>query len=398
MPTLANINECTGCSACINACAKGAIRMEADKEGFLQPKIDTSLCVDCGLCEKSCPIVNKVENKNAESPRTYALWHKEDRTKSSSGGAFSAFARKVLAEGGVVYGAAYNPFPVVRHIAVERVEDLEKLRGSKYLQSEMGDCYKQVKKNLIDGRKVLFTGTPCQVAGLKSYLRKPYENLMLLDIACHGTPSNKVFKAYLEKLKNRLGLAEKDLEDMNYEFRRRDGWGKTPSISPDRSSCRMLYGVNNLYMKAFDKAALFRKSCYNCPFARIPRVGDCTIADFWGIGCYGDKFAHDVSKGVSLVLVNNTHGEKALSFVDGCFIEERHLDEALHLNHNVVGPSKLHPQRDAIIEAFIDPEQTLDVIDKKYKVVPHTLKSMVSEFASRTGLYDTLKKIYNKIR
>ena len=160
----------------------------------------------------------------------------------------------------------------------------------------------------------------------------------------------------------------------------------------------MLYGVNNLYMKASDKAALFRKSCYNCPFARIPRVGDCTIADFWGIGYYGDKFTHDVSKGVSLVLVNNTHGGEALSQVDDCFIEERHLDEALHLNHNVVGPSKLHPQRDAITEEFLDPKQSLDAIDKKYKIVPHTLKSMVSEFASRTGLYNTLKKIYNKIR
>lgn len=396
MPTLANINECTGCSACLNACAKSAIKMEADNEGFLQPKIDTSLCVDCGFCEKSCPIVNKSENKNAEAPKIYALWHNEDRTKSSSGGAFSAFARKVLAEGGVVFGAAYNPFPVVMHIAVERVEDLEKLRGSKYLQSEMGDCYKKVKKNLTDGRNVLFTGTPCQVAGLKSYLRKPYDNLLLLDIACHGTPSNKVFKVYLEKLKNRLGTAENE-SIWNYEFRNRDGWGFAPSVTIG-SSCHRLYGIDGLYMKAFDKAALFRKSCYQCPFAKIPRVGDCTIADFWGIGCYGDKFDHDVMKGVSLVLVNNDHGAEWFGQLEGCFSEGRHLEEALHLNHNLVGPSKLHPQRDAIIEAFIDSEQSLDAIDKKFKIVPHTLKSMVSEFASRIGLYDILKKLYNKVR
>lgn len=396
MPILATINECTGCTACMNACAKGAIRMEADKEGFLQPKIDTSLCVDCGLCEKSCPIVNKAENKNAESPKTYALWHHEDRTKSSSGGAFSAFARKVLADGGVVYGAAFNPFPVVKHIAVERVDDLVKLRGSKYLQSEMGDCYKQVKKNLIDGRKVLFTGTPCQVAGLKSYLRKPYENLLLLDIACHGTPSNKVFKAYLEKLKNRLGKAE-DITIRNYEFRSRDGWGFSPSVSTG-SSCRKIYGINDLYMKAFDKAALFRRSCYSCPFARIPRVGDCTIADFWGLGCYGDKFEHDVMKGVSLVLVNNEHGEQALGAVENCFMQERKLDEALHLNHNVVAPSKLHPHRDEIIEAFLDENLSLADIDKQFKIVPHSLKAIVSEWATRIGLYNFMKRIYNKVR
>lgn len=396
MPALSKINECTGCHACVNACAKGAIKMIEDKEGFLQPHVDSTHCVDCGLCEKSCPIVSPKKNGNNSTPRTYAFWHHEDRTKSSSGGAFSAFARKVISDGGVVYGAAYSPFPIVKHIAIEKVEDLEKLRGSKYMQSDMGDCFKQVKSELLANRKVLFTGTPCQVAGLRAFLRKDYENLLLVDIACHGTPSVKVFASYLEKLNNRLGKAENGLIK-NFEFRNRDGWGKTSSITIG-SSCKRLYGIDGLYMKAFDKSALFRKSCYHCPFAKIPRIGDCTIADFWGIGCYGDKFNHDVTKGVSLVLVNNEHGSAAFGQLEGCFSEERHLKETLHLNHNLVGPSKLHPLRDEIIEAFLDDTLSLEDIDHRYKIIPHTLKSTISEWASRMGVYDLLKRIYNKVR
>lgn len=397
MPILAKQDRCTGCAACMNACPQKAISMLPDSEGFLQPTINQETCVECGLCEKTCPIVTSPANTNLNAPMTYALWHYEDRTKSSSGGAFSALARKVIAEGGVVYGAAWSPFPIVRHIEVSTIDDLEKLRGSKYLQSEIGNCYQLVKKQLVAGRRVLFSGTPCQVAGLKTFLRKEYSNLLLVDIACHGTPSNKVFATYLNKLEHKIGKVGGQGISA-FEFRRREGWGFAPSYTTQEGKRNHIRGIDNLYMRAFDKAALFRKSCYQCPFACVPRIGDCTIADFWGIGCYGEKFDQDVMKGVSLVLVNNDHGAKAIQDIEGCFIQERHLDEALHKNHNIIAPSTLHPQRDAIIAAFLDTDKTLKDIDTRFHIVPHTLKDSISEWALQYGVYDFIKRIYNKIR
>lgn len=166
MPTLATKDKCSGCSACLNACAKGAIKMVADKEGFLQPVVNAEKCIDCGLCEKSCPVVTPLDNENAMEPKALAMWHNADRTVSSSGGAFSAMTRSVLSRGGVVFGAAYDPFPILKHIAVDSVEGLDRLRGSKYMQSNLGDSFKQIRTLLNEGREVMFCGTPCQVAGL----------------------------------------------------------------------------------------------------------------------------------------------------------------------------------------------------------------------------------------
>lgn len=393
MPRLASYNDCTGCMACYNACPKQAVEISDSPDGFLYSAVNADKCVDCGACERACPIVSPLSPLGNGHPQAYAVWHKKDRCFSSSGGAFSAFARKVIEKDGVVFGAAFDEDLHLRHTEVWDVEGLAALRGSKYVQSEIGETFRKIKKYLQEGREVFFCGTPCQVAGLRGYLGKSYDNLLTADLACHGVPSDGIFQMYLKKLKNRLGKAEILIK--NYEFRRRDGWGLAPSISTT-SNCRPLYGVDALYMEAFDKGAIFRESCYHCPFARLPRVGDVTLADFWGIGRHGKKFKHNVMKGVSLVLVNTERGYHALStLVDDTFIEERTLEEALVENHNLTAPSKCHPRRNEIMGAFLDERMRLEDIDDKFHLVDRCLKGKVKMWSLKIGLFEKVKMCYN---
>ena len=393
MPQLAERDRCTGCAACANACNHGAILMREDVEGFLRPQIDEAKCVECKLCEKVCPPLANVP-KGAEKPVAFALWSNQDRTMSSSGGAFSAFARYVLSKGGIVFGAAYDDNLRLCHVEADSIEGIGGMRGSKYMQSNIGDAYQRVRRHLKDGRWVLFTGTPCQVAGLRTYLRKDYETLLTLDLACHGVPSVKIFNSYLRKLENRLGEAEDALRPENYEFRRRNGWGFSPSVST-ASSCRNLYGIDALYMEAFNASALFRESCYHCDYARLPRVGDCTIADFWGIGRYGARFQHSTRKGVSLVLANTNKGRSVINDLEDVFIEERSLEEALKENHNLKAVSKRHLYREEIVTAFLNKQMSLDAINDKYHLVDTSLKSRIKVIATKVGLFDVVKTVYD---
>ena len=389
MPTLASPETCTGCAACLNACTHSAITMTTDAEGFLTPNVDNSKCVECKLCEKACPVISPLQDKGFMNPRAYAVWSEPDRKVSSSGGAFSAFARYVLQQGGVVFGTAFDEELHCKHIEIQDIDGLAPLRGSKYVQSEIGDTFAQVRNHLRADRKVLFCGTPCQVAGLKNFLRKPYPNLLTLDLICHGVPSDAVFQGYLKKISSRFAA---DVE--GYEFRNRDGWGKTPSVSVC-GKFRRIYGVDALYMEAFNASATFRKCCYQCPYSNIPRIGDCTLGDFWGIGRYGNPFKHDTMKGVSLVLANTEQGKAAIHQLADCYIEERTLEEALIENHNLKKASFPNQNRESIIKDFLDPLKTLDAIDTKYKLVDHSIKATAKNIASRLGLFSLVKRIYN---
>lgn len=389
MPILASLKTCTGCAACFNVCAHSSITMVTSEEGFLVPSIDKSKCVECGLCEKTCPVTNPLSYDGNPKPKTFAMWSEPDRRVSSSGGAFSAFARLVLLQGGVVFGAAFNKELHCRHIEIQRIEDLDVLRGSKYVQSEIGDTYKRIKEHLLKKRKVLFCGTPCQVTGLKHFLRKPDRNLLTLDLICHGVPSDTVFQSYLKK----ISKCSKTIPD-NFEFRNRKGWGFLPAITIDGETTN-IYGTDALYMEAFNASAIFRKCCYSCPYSGLPRVGDCTLGDFWGIGRYGKPFKHDTMKGVSLVLANTETGEAAMRQLKDCYIEERTLEESLIENHNLNEPSTLNPNRDNIIMDFLNPKMTLKAIDSKYKLVDHSLKTTVKNIASRLGLFSLVKRVYN---
>ena len=396
MPLLANKETCTGCMACLNSCAKSAIEFKQDDEGFLQPIVDECKCVECGLCERSCPEIQGLFHQNQGEVDVYAGWNITDRCISSSGGAFSSVARYIISLGGVVYGATFDNLEC-KHIGVETIEGLNKLRGSKYVQSSVGLAYRSVKKDLIAGKYVLFTGTPCQISGLLSFLNKEYPKLITMDLICHGVPSNSLFKHYIRKLENRLGFVLND-KIQNYEFRRRDGWGFSPSISTAMGHCHKIKGINGLYMSAFDKASIFRLSCYNCHYAKANRVGDFSIGDFWGLGHQGVPFKHDMTKGVSLLMVNTEKGRATMQLLDeNNFYEKRTLDEAAARNHNLTKVSRMPNNREAVIQSFMDENMGLDNIEKIHHLLDKSIKTRLSELSSELGIYDFLKKIYNFI-
>lgn len=398
MPTLASKDICTGGMACMNACAKGALNFLEDDEGFLQPFVNADMCVECGLCERSCPEMQKQYHQYEGTPDVYAGWNKIDRCVSSSGGAFSTIARYIIAKGGVVYGATLDENLICKHTVVHDIEGLNSLRGSKYIQSSIGTVYKEVKKHLLSDSYVLFTGTPCQVSGLMSYLGKDYDKLITMDLICHGVPSQAVFSSYIEKMKKRLDFAENE-EVLIFEFRRRDGWGFSPSVTTTMNNCRHLFGVDSLYMSAFDKAATFRKSCYTCHYANASRVGDFSVGDFWGLGRHGVSFKHDMTKGVSLFIVNTEKGRAIFNALgDEDFYEQRTLDEAAAGNHNLTKVSRLPHYRNAIIRDFLDEKKSLDDIEKEYKLLDRSLKKRLSTFSAQLGIYDLIKKIYNRTR
>lgn len=392
MIQLTSQETCTGCASCANICPKSAIKMHMDKEGFLFPFVNENLCVECGKCMKVCPMLNVRDTRNFYEPESYALWSHLDRKYSSSGGAFSALARMILNQGGVVYGVELDKSFTCKHTYIQDIVDLHRLRGSKYIQSEIGTAFETCLFHLKQRKNVLFTGTPCQVAGLYSFLGKKYDNLLTVDLVCHGVPSNMIFSAYIKKLKNEISREVK-----NFRFRKLDGWGYAPSIEfPE--SMKGLYGVNNLYMEAFHKSAIFRNACYKCEFAKLPRVGDCTIADFWGIGRHGIPFKHDITQGVSLILVNNETGKKALMNLDNIFIEKRELSEALIENNNIVSPSMKPWYRDGIIKDFLDPDLSLMEIDKKYHIVDWSIKNIIKTLTMQLHLFDIAKYLYNKMK
>lgn len=339
--------------ACVNACPKGCITMVDAGEGFSIPQIDRKACSECGACMRVCHRIESTMDCNRPL-KTLACWTKNDgdRKKSSSGGAFSVLARKTLSRGGVVYGATMDRALKVKHICIEKTEDIRLLQGSKYVQSYLGDTYKSVREQLKAGREVLFTGTPCQVGGLLTYLRKKYSNLITIDMVCHGVPSQRAFNTFCERT-HLSGTCD------GVGFRFTEGWGFQLSrelVAPTKdgdsnSTCvkrKPICPSKAWYMRAFNKSLMFNESCYTCPYTTPQRVSDFTMADYWGLGTHA-PFNHPTIKGVSMLLVNN---ERAWSIIQDCpelFYEERTLEEAIEGNHNLSHCSSRPSGRDTFI-------------------------------------------------
>lgn len=327
---------CTGCFSCKQICAKGAIH-KIDIKGFLYPEIDVSLCVDCGLCTKACPVLNNhldFESDNHEE-KSYAIWNKnvEARVNSSSGGVFSVLADKTLQDGGVVYGAAWDENMQLQHIGIEDASKLDSLRRSKYVQSNTDGVYKDVKNQLKSGRNVLFCGTPCQVAGLLSFLgNKEYPNLITAGVVCHGVPSQKSFDNYLHGIEEEKRIKIYDCNFRSKEFGWRTGLnllvhGKDKSGKVMRVS---QIGAKNVFFRSFLKQYFLRDSCYNCPFKGSENAchADIMLSDAWSLWSKVSWRAVDFSKGISSVATFTDKGIKALNqCADVLFVMERPYSE-----------------------------------------------------------------------
>ena len=403
MIKLANQNTCTGCHACMNVCPKHAISMVEDYEGFLQPSIDVDICIECGLCQNTCPVISPLHH-NEISQRVYAFINYTDREKSSSGGAFSFFARKILSQGGVVFGAYMDENLQVRHTAIESLDELDRLRGSKYVQSKIGVTYAEAKKLLQSDRKVLFTGTPCQISGLYKYLGRRWEDrLITLDIVCHGVPNQKIFDTYLQKLIKIKKFAPKNAGNIvGFRFRNLDSWDYRPAVKIAKSKTWLILSQEaNVYMAAFFRGLTFRRSCFTCQYANTERVGTFTIADFWGVGSIGKKFKEDVSSGVSLLIDNYGQMDRFISSEDNIYVEKRSLDEARLKNENLNRPMAKPTERDSAIQDILDPELTLLDYAKKYRMLDslpkHLVKTIFKKVIYALGLYNAYKTISYKL-
>lgn len=329
-----NAAECCGCTACVNICPNKCIELKTNEEGFLYPVKNNNRCLNCGLCEKVCPQSEDYRIVTKDNPSVYAAYDENNRSGSSSGGIFYTIAKYVIENRhGLVFGAAFDKQLKLKHIGIDNVNDLERLRGSKYLQSEMGDTYSQIKKLLINGIFVFFVGTPCQIAGLRCFLGyKDYDNLLLADIVCHGVPSQWLFDEhvnYLEK-KHKAKL-------VSYQFRKPNGWGGCEIADfehPQKHKELPSYDLSP-YLYSFMHSMTYRESCYTCKFASVPRQGDVSLADYWGARYYFPEF--DTSEGVSLVLLNTEKGEKIWNNIKGsCMVRESTLKDASVYNGNLI--------------------------------------------------------------
>lgn len=394
MIQLADNKSCTGCACCYNICSHNAISMQEDSEGFLQPVIDQDKCVECGLCMQRCPELGHTLLQ--ESSICYAAYSYSFQRNGSSGGIFSAIADYILDDGGVVCGAAFDGKLQLRHIAVDKKESMQPLRGSKYLQSNIGRIYKSIKETLRKGQKVCFVGTPCQVMGLRNYLGHDDSNLITVDLICHGVPSQKSFDKWIEAIET-----EKEHVD-GFSFRKLDGWSSPPRYIQENKSKPLRYDLE-VYMWAFYRGYLFRESCYQCKYANLNRTGDITLGDFWGIGTHGIPFSQSQRYGISLVLSNTEKGNQIIEALkDTCYFEKRTIEEGIADQHNLKYPSGRPAERDMSVHDFIS-ELSLLEYGKKYHLLPkhkylYLIKSYMKDCMIDWGIFDAVKELVYKIK
>ena len=338
-------SKCFGCRACFNICTVKAISMQEDEEGFFYPVVDINKCTNCGLCKKACPSLNKSEvfRNNTKDPDCYAAMASDDiRKVSSSGGAFSVIADEIFRQGGVVCGVAFVG-QKVQHIIIDNPGDMVRLRGSKYVQSDTNTVYPQIKDILKTGRMVLFTGTPCQVAGLNVYLGKTYPNLITVDFVCHGVPPQRVFDKYLEET-----LTDKENGDFFHtSFRDKiAGWGVyTTTTTTTGYKYDGGRSTKDTYMNLFLNRLCLRPCCGTCPYTSTKREADITIGDFWEI----EKFRPELNDrmGTSIFLVNNEKAKKIFNLIKNNFIvlEKVPIEYAEYHNKSLYTPLGHNPNR-----------------------------------------------------
>ena len=346
--------QCCGCEGCVQVCPKQCISFGEDSEGFRYPVVDEAICINCGLCEKVCPVQNQAEKRTPLKVYAAKNQNEEELLASSSGGLFIFFAKKIIAEGGVVFGAKFDSRWEVVHSYADDLEGVYELMRSKYAQSRMGTSYLDAKEFLKDGKTVLFVGTSCQIAGLKRFLGKEYENLITMDVVCHGVPSPKIWRRYLEELKQDVATKKnKQVEIRNISFRdKQSGWKKFSIVftfafpsgdGNDKTISISRMHREDAFMKLFLTDLILRPSCYQCPARGGKSQSDLTIADFWGIENIIPEYYDE--RGVGLLMVNSPKGLKMLDD-DILSVKEVSLDDATKRNPCYFS-SKLEPKNRA---------------------------------------------------
>lgn len=381
--------ECCGCGSCMQRCPKQAIEMKENEEGFLYPIIDEKKCINCGLCTKVCPQLKQIKEKDTEYPKAYAMRNKntEELKQSSSGGIFKVLANYVLENDGVVFGAAYDKELSVNHIKIEKKEELVLLQSSKYVQSNINNTYKEAEEELKKNKLVLFSGTPCQIIGLNSYLMEEYENLITCDLVCHGVPSQKLFRKYLEYLSEKF---KSKVIKYNFRSKKKKGWGLISEVETEDRKIRFIEPDFDPYYSNFLDSSTYRENCYKCHYTNYNRVSNITLADFWGINGIHPKFYSE--QGNSLILSNNKKGDEILLKIsDKIDLLSTNINEAAKHNKNLIKPSSRPNIRDSIYND-IDSMDAQKYVQTRLKIKYTSKKILKAIIPTR------VKKILKKAR
>lgn len=390
-------SDCCGCGACRTICPHNAIAMNQDEKGFYYPQIDRTRCTGCGVCRNVCPMERNVTQDEAASPKPnfYAVKHRSDevRMQSSSGGMFTAISDWILEQGGSVYGAAFDADFQVRHMRTTTKAERNSFRGSKYVQSDLGSAFLQVKSDLASGIPVLFSGTPCQVAGLNLFLMRvkaDTRSLYLCDLVCHGTPSTKLWQSHLVLLSSQYKSSIK-----SYLFRDKNGGWRDYHISVGFQNGSVVRDNRQVcsYSNLFSMDLALRPSCYRCPFANLHRPSDITIGDFWGIENSIPEF--EDKKGISLVLTSTPKGHLLFQSVKNR-LEVRPIRPEQGMQWNLQKPSAPSPKTDAFWSDYR--AHGFEFVTKKY--VPGGIRGKIKNGIKKVllcvGLFDAAKRILHK--
>lgn len=373
---LPTIEHCTGCQACRVACPKNAITMQENEKGNIYPVVDEQQCINCNKCANVCPELSPL-TFNAKQEKVYAMWvnHTKNRKYSTSGGASYIMAKTIIERGGYFCGAVYNDGGA-EHSICDNIDKLYRFQGSKYVHSNVKDVYKEVEILLKDGKEILFTGTPCQVAALRSFLRKEYDTLYCVDIVCHGVPNKKVLGSRIKTIEQSHG---KKVIDIRFRDKQPDQYNTCMKYTFEDGTSYKCSEFEDAYIRSFESGYILRDNCFNCTYKKSERCSDITIADFWGYLPRKLKF-NSYRKGTSLMIVNSEKGKKLFNEIKKfCTIDDsRDFDYAVKGNRNLKAPQIKPNDYDLFWERYLHGETLEDLQKDLYSPIQKKKRSQIA--------------------